>query len=438
MENRKVIVVGAGIGGLAAGYWLRQRGYDVEVLEASHRPGGRMVTIDRNGDRIDVGAQAFISNYRYGNMLIDSMGLSRFKRKLTGKVIYTLEDGSTCIYSNRTPYMRPLGFRGNLDLYKFIFGQVIFGKRFPKYEITGVAPESDGINVMDYFGAPSHKGIRDYVVTPMSMIENLGRPEWLSLAHFIFMFQMMFFDHFFALTCGNGTLADRLADLLEVQYEAPVRGVVMEKGRVVGIEMENDGSVKRAGHVVVAVDPLSAGRLMPEELEEQRAFFDSVLAAPTPIPVFFLDRPLRKDVWVYSNDPKLNRTFMAAWDEHAKIPEASPSGKSTVIGWSGHPKTTELMKKSDDEIIKEAVEDIELMIPGFGGYIEEAQVYRHTSGSGRFPAGAYKQVIDFKKNAEKLKGISFVSDVFGGCYMEAAMTSARSAVNRVCRWGGTA
>ena len=40
MENRKVIIVGAGIGGLAAAYWLGRRGYEVEILEASDRPGG--------------------------------------------------------------------------------------------------------------------------------------------------------------------------------------------------------------------------------------------------------------------------------------------------------------------------------------------------------------------------------------------------------------
>jgi hypothetical protein len=188
-------------------------------------------------------------------------------------------------------------------------------------------------------------------------------------------------------------------------------------------------------HVVVAVDPLAAGRLLPDELEEQRAFFDSVVASPTPIPVFFLDRPLRDDVWVYANDPRLKRTFMAAWDERAKIPEASPSGRSTVIGWSGHPKTIELMKKSDEEIIREAREDISIMIPGFDGYIEDATVYRHVSGSARYPVGAYRQIVDFKEKAEHLKGISFVGDVFGGAYMEAAMVSAEAAVRRVCRSG---
>jgi phytoene dehydrogenase-like protein len=38
MENRKVIVVGAGIGGLAAAYWLRERAYEVEILEATEGP----------------------------------------------------------------------------------------------------------------------------------------------------------------------------------------------------------------------------------------------------------------------------------------------------------------------------------------------------------------------------------------------------------------
>jgi phytoene dehydrogenase-like protein len=46
MASRKVIVVGAGIGGLSAAHWLRQRGYEVEVLEASDRPGVRVGMIE--------------------------------------------------------------------------------------------------------------------------------------------------------------------------------------------------------------------------------------------------------------------------------------------------------------------------------------------------------------------------------------------------------
>ncbi len=114
MENRKVIVVGAGIGGLAAGYWLQQRGYEVEILEASDRPGGRMVTLERKGDRVDVGAQFYHSSYRYAFDLMDATNLTATKRAIGGKIHYTLGDGSTYLYDRRIPYMKLLGLRGRV------------------------------------------------------------------------------------------------------------------------------------------------------------------------------------------------------------------------------------------------------------------------------------------------------------------------------------
>ncbi len=117
MENRRVIIVGAGIGGLAAGYWLGQRGYEVEILEASDRPGGRMQTLERKGDKVDVGAQFYHSDYRYAYQLMDAVGLTSTKRVITGKTRFLLEDGSSFIYDHRMPYMKVLGLRGNLKLY---------------------------------------------------------------------------------------------------------------------------------------------------------------------------------------------------------------------------------------------------------------------------------------------------------------------------------
>src|SRR3569832_1485958 len=49
---RKVLILGAGISGLTAAYELDKKGYEVQILEASFRAGGRNLTV-RNGDRID-------------------------------------------------------------------------------------------------------------------------------------------------------------------------------------------------------------------------------------------------------------------------------------------------------------------------------------------------------------------------------------------------
>lgn len=51
-NGRSAVILGAGISGLCAAYELMQRGYDVTVLEASHRAGGRIFTV-RSGDLID-------------------------------------------------------------------------------------------------------------------------------------------------------------------------------------------------------------------------------------------------------------------------------------------------------------------------------------------------------------------------------------------------
>src|SRR2546428_3562264 len=42
---KKIIVIGAGLAGLGAGYELTQAGHDVAILEARARPGGRVHTI---------------------------------------------------------------------------------------------------------------------------------------------------------------------------------------------------------------------------------------------------------------------------------------------------------------------------------------------------------------------------------------------------------
>ena len=57
--GRRVVVLGAGLAGLAAAYNLMRHGYDVIVLEAQDRPGGRVQTVRdgfRRGGHAELGA----------------------------------------------------------------------------------------------------------------------------------------------------------------------------------------------------------------------------------------------------------------------------------------------------------------------------------------------------------------------------------------------
>ncbi|QEF99439.1 All-trans-zeta-carotene desaturase [Stieleria maiorica] len=60
MSNPKVVVVGAGPGGLAAAMQLAHAGCEVTVLERRDRPGGRTSAIERDGYRFDCGPTFFL------------------------------------------------------------------------------------------------------------------------------------------------------------------------------------------------------------------------------------------------------------------------------------------------------------------------------------------------------------------------------------------
>ncbi len=71
-----VVVVGAGLSGLTAAYLLAKEGKKVTVLEACHRPGGRIGTYRwPNGQYNDVGAEEFFYFCEDSQWLLDELGL---------------------------------------------------------------------------------------------------------------------------------------------------------------------------------------------------------------------------------------------------------------------------------------------------------------------------------------------------------------------------
>jgi protoporphyrinogen/coproporphyrinogen III oxidase len=71
----RVAIVGAGVAGLAAAYFLRDSGADVVVLEASGRIGGKLAVSDIAGIPVDAGAEALLARRPEGVELIKAVGL---------------------------------------------------------------------------------------------------------------------------------------------------------------------------------------------------------------------------------------------------------------------------------------------------------------------------------------------------------------------------
>ena len=59
LRTGRVIVVGAGIGGLCSALLLAQRGLDVTLLEAADSPGGKIRQVQVDGVGVDSGPTVF-------------------------------------------------------------------------------------------------------------------------------------------------------------------------------------------------------------------------------------------------------------------------------------------------------------------------------------------------------------------------------------------
>ena len=91
-----VLVIGAGIGGIAAAARLARAGYQVTVIEKNARPGGRCDQIVRDGHRFDVGPSIFL--------------MPEVSRRRTGRSANAWRTTSICAASTR-----PTAFASTID-----------------------------------------------------------------------------------------------------------------------------------------------------------------------------------------------------------------------------------------------------------------------------------------------------------------------------------
>src|SRR5512135_3062673 len=97
MKTRSVIVIGAGVGGIAAAAHLAQQGMHVTVLEKNVRPGGRCDRLEHEGHIFDTGPTLFIMPHVY-EAEFRSLGISMQERLALKRVDPTyqlvFDDGS--------------------------------------------------------------------------------------------------------------------------------------------------------------------------------------------------------------------------------------------------------------------------------------------------------------------------------------------------------
>lgn len=69
--QKKVLIIGTGLGGLTTALRLSSRGYEVEMVEKYHKAGGRLNLIEKDGFKFDLGPTFFSMSYEFQELVKD-------------------------------------------------------------------------------------------------------------------------------------------------------------------------------------------------------------------------------------------------------------------------------------------------------------------------------------------------------------------------------
>lgn len=277
----KIIVVGAGIAGLATSHYLSKQGHKVALYESSSRAGGRAITLKRpdNDDLYDAGSQYFHSSYKRALKLIHETALSENLKKVTGRTRFFNSQQKSDFFDlhHRYPWIKPIGIRRNIDLAMFIF------KQLSHYQIDPYRINQDhSCDHKSISEITSNTDVIKYIVKPLTLAGGLTLPDPdnISQLHLIRLIKIVISSDYLCLTTGNSALHGELAKNLDIHYESPVERLTEENNRIIGIELAHNNRIEKADHVVVAVPSPNAADMLPDGWHQEISFLNNIQIPP--------------------------------------------------------------------------------------------------------------------------------------------------------------
>ena len=170
--NKKIVIIGAGISGLTAAFFLKENGAEVTVLEASSQAGGTMRSEKINGYLVEYGPNSGLETTPYIRELVNKLNLS-------SEFIYASEK-ATKRYILKNNELLPLPLSP-----KEFFGTSLFSTK-AKLRLLAepfVSPSSDGYyqSIAEFVERRLGKEFLTYAIDPFISGVYAGDPRKLSV-----------------------------------------------------------------------------------------------------------------------------------------------------------------------------------------------------------------------------------------------------------------
>ncbi|MEU2376729.1 protoporphyrinogen oxidase [Streptomyces misionensis] len=451
----QVVVIGAGIAGLAAAHRLLARGARVTVLEAADRVGGKLLPGEIAGVRVDLGAESMLARRPEAVALARETGLAD---RLRPPAV-----ASAAIWTRGALRPMPKGHVMGVPGTAAALSGVLSEEGLARIERDAELPRTevgDDVAVGEYVAARLGREVVDRLVEPLLGGVYAGDAYRLSMRSAVPQLFQAARAHtsltegvreiqakaaasrqtgpvFTGIEGGVGTLPLAVAESVrarggEILTGTPVTALRREPAggwRVTAGERE-----LRADAVVVAVPAPAAARLLREESPAAAAELSAVEYASMALITLAYRRadlslPEGSGFLVPPVDGRTIKAATFASQKWGWIAEDDP--ETVVLRTSvGRYGETAVLGRDDADLVDVSRHDLR-EAAGVEAAPVETRVTRWTDGLPQYPVGHHARVARIREHIAKLPGLAVCGAQYDGVGIPGCIASAHAAVDQL-------
>ena len=438
-EDRPIVVIGAGVAGLAAARRLQRVGHAVLVLERDERVGGRVFTDNQAGYAIDAGAEFIAHFYERTLALVAEAGLADDLHSIPSSSAIVRSGRGYRVWAGPQAVLSPLLAIGQklrlgragadllrhgamLDLAAFQRAAPLDQRSAADYAIERLSPE-----LLEYIIQPALAGIFYWTPerTSQAMLLLLlkaaaSRPAGMQLATF---------RH------GMGQIVSALALDITIKLGMAVERVTPhpEGGYWVQGRQADKRWAIRAAAVVCATTASVVPQIFPDLAGERRAFFSEIAYSSNVSLMLGLRGRLPGGAYSLLFPRCESPSLASATIQGVKNPSQLPAGHDLIALHMGGPASRALLD-APDELIAERLEgELRRLAPAYvpADAIDLRRIYRWPEALPEFNVGHFGRLQRFAQGAIEWGQVVFAGDYLGGPFVEGAIRSGEAAADRL-------
>ncbi|WP_329597075.1 protoporphyrinogen oxidase [Streptomyces pseudovenezuelae] len=455
MSGSHVVVIGAGIAGLAAAHRLTQRGARVTVLEASDRVGGKLLPGEIAGARVDFGAESMLARRPEAVALAREVGLDERLRAPATATASIWTRGAL----RPMPKGHVMGVPGSAEALAGVLSEeglarIAQDAELPRTEV------GDDVAVGEFVAARLGREVVDRLIEPLLGGVYAGDAYRISMRSAVPQLFQVARTHtsltegvreiqarmaagrqtgpvFMGIEGGVGTLPLAVADAVragggEIVTGAPVSELRREPSG--GWKIVTADRPLHADAVIVAVPAPAAAGLLRAEAPEAATELDTVEYASMALVTLAYRRsdtalPAGSGFLVPPVDGRTIKAATFASQKWGWIAEENPElvVLRTSVGRFGE---TEILERDDPALVDVSRRDLEAAT-GLVATPVETRVTRWTDGLPQYPVGHHARVARIREHVGKLPGLAVCGAQYDGVGIPACVASAHAAVDQI-------